>query len=235
MRGLIKAKNKIKMKKTLFIGIAVMATILSSCGSKKGTSIKTETDSLSYAIGTELGNMGFQFDSTMDVEYVVAGVREVFAKKPSMTREQANAFIQEYMTVGVARKNDQASKEFLAEKAKESGAVKSETGLVYKIDAPGAEPKVQMGDSVEVHYVLSLPNGQKLQSSKDRGQTYNFRVTEDGNIKGFTEGLLQLGEGGKTMLYIPYELGYGEAGNQMGGIGPKQALQFEVEVVKVVK
>lgn len=223
------------MKKTIFIGIALMAVVLSSCGSKKGASIKTETDSLSYAIGTELGNMAFQFDSTMDVEYVVAGVREVFKKSPTMTREQANAFIQEYMTVGVARKNDKASKEFLAEKEKESGAVKSATGLVYKVEAPGAEPKVIMGDSVEVHYVLSLPNGQQLQSSKDRGQTYNFRVSEEGNIKGFTEGLMQVGEGGKATLYIPYELGYGEAGNQMGGIGPKQALQFEIEVVKVVK
>lgn len=223
------------MKKTIFIGIALMAVVLSSCGSKKGASIKTETDSLSYAIGTELGNMAFQFDSTMDVEYVVAGVREVFKKSPTMTREQANAFIQEYMTVGVARKNDKASKEFLAEKEKESGAVKSATGLVYKVEAPGTEPKVIMGDSVEVHYVLSLPNGQQLQSSKDRGQTYNFRVSEEGNIKGFTEGLMQVGEGGKATLYIPYELGYGEAGNQMGGIGPKQALQFEIEVVKVVK
>lgn len=223
------------MKKTIFIGVATMAAVLSSCGSKEGASIKTETDSLSYAIGTELGNMAFQFDSTMDVEYVVAGVKEVFAKKPTMTREQANAFIQEYMTVGVARKNDKASQEFLAEKAKVEGAVKSETGLIYKVETPGTEPKVQMGDSVEVHYVLSLPNGQKLQSSKDRGMTYNFRVSEEGNIKGFTEGLLQVGEGGKTTLYIPYELGYGEAGNQMGGIGPKQALQFDVEVVKVVK
>lgn len=222
------------MKKTLILGVIALGATLSSCGQMGSTSLKTDTDSLSYAIGTELGNMAFQFDSTLSVDVVVAGVRDVFKKNPTMTREQANAYIQEYMTVGIAKKNDKASKEFLAEKEKE-GAKKTANGLVYKVENPGADAKVQLGDSVEVHYVLSLPNGQMIQSSRDRGQTYNFRMTEDGNIKGFNEGVMLLGEGGKATLYIPYELGYGEMGNQMGGIGPKQALQYEIELVKVVK
>lgn len=222
------------MKKLLILGAVVLGTTLSSCGKMGSTTLKTDTDSLSYAIGTELGNMAFQFDSTMNVDIVIAGVKDVFKKNPTMTREQANAFIQEYMTVGVAKKNDKASKEFLAAKEKE-GAKKSATGLVYKIDAPGATPTAVMGDSVEVHYVLSLPNGQMIQSSRDRGQTYNFRIKEGGNIAGFNEGVMLLGQGGKAMLYIPYELAYGENGNQMGGIGPKQALQYEIEIVKVIK
>lgn len=223
------------MKKSLILGAAaVTAALVVSCGTKSGSSIKTEMDSLSYAIGTEVGNMAYQFDSTMNVDYVIAGVKEVFAKKPAMTREEANMFIQEYMTVGMARKNDKASVEYLDKMAKQDGAVKSESGLVYKVSNPGAE-KIQMGDSVELHYVLSLPNGQVLQSSKDANRTYNFRVTEGGNIQGFTEGIMQVGQGGQVTLYIPYELAYGENGNPMAGIGPKQALQFEVDIVKVEK
>ena len=48
-------------------------------------------------------------------------------------------------------------------------------------------------------------------------------------IKGWTEGLSFLGEGGKAELYIPYELAYGERGTR--GIDPKSALVFEVEVL----
>jgi FKBP-type peptidyl-prolyl cis-trans isomerase FkpA/FKBP-type peptidyl-prolyl cis-trans isomerase FklB len=50
-------------------------------------------------------------------------------------------------------------------------------------------------------------------------------------IKGWTEGLLYLKEGGKAMLYIPSELAYGDKGQ--GPIGPDETLIFEVELVKI--
>ena len=52
-------------------------------------------------------------------------------------------------------------------------------------------------------------------------------------MKGWTEGLQLVGEGGKIQLYIPAELGYGQ--RNMGKIGPNSVLIFDVDVVKVGK
>ena len=52
-------------------------------------------------------------------------------------------------------------------------------------------------------------------------------------IKGWTEGLGLLGEGGKATLYIPAKLGYGDRGTR--GIAPNSTLIFDVEVLKIGK
>ena len=60
-----------------------------------------------------------------------------------------------------------------------------------------------------------------------------IRLTLNRVIPGWTEGMQLIGEGGKAVLYIPAELGYGEQGNQ--AIAPNSALIFDVEMTKVGK
>lgn len=216
--------------KKLFIlaaaGVAATAT-MTSCG-QGSAKLTTDMDSLAYAIGTDIGNMAFGFDSTLNPDILAAAVKDVYAKKGQMKREEAVAFIQEYMTVGMARKNAKAGQEFIA-KAVKDGADTTATGLAYKIDNKGGDRKVALGDSIYVKYTLSLPNGQELEKSDEPVAMF---LKEPYLIKAWLEGLPLVGEGGKITLYTPASLAYGEQGNR--GIGPNQALKFDVEVVKVV-
>lgn len=216
--------------KKLFIlaaaGLAAAAT-MTSCG-QGSAKLVTDTDTLAYAIGLDLGNMAFRFDSTLNADILAAAVKDVYAKKGQMKHEEAVAFIQEYMTVGLARKNAKAGKEFIA-KAVKDGADTLASGLAYKIDAKGSDRKVALGDSIYVKYVLSLPNGQQLEKAEEATP---MLLQEPYLIKAWLEGLPLVGEGGKITLFVPGNLAYGEQGNR--GIAPNQALKFDVEVVKVV-
>lgn len=215
------------MKKLFILAAASVASLsaMTSCG-QGNAKLTTYEDTLAYAIGTDLGSMAFQFDSTMNPDILAAAIKDVFTKKSAMTREEAGAFIQEYMTVGLARKNGAAGKKFIEEAVKD-GAQTLPSGLAYKIDKPGGDRKVALGDTITAKYVLSLPNGQELESSEEI-----FPLQEGSLIKGWLEGIPLIGEGGKIRLFVPGDLAYGPQG--YGRIAPNQALKFDIEVVKVV-
>jgi|GEM_PF-5588032 len=222
------------MKKVFFLTVAFAGIMLSSCGHSGSVSLKTDTDTMSYAFGIETARNAFEFDSTMNVDAYCSAFKEYFNKKGRMTPEQASSFIGEYMTTGRARKNAAAGEKWFAEVAKKKDVQKSESGLYYIIENAGSEPKIQMGDTVSVNYTLKTSDGSELQTTAGRSP-FKFTQSETATIKGFSEGILLLGNGGKAQLFIPWELGYGEQGMMQSPIGPKQALQFEIEVVDVKK
>lgn len=225
------------MKKVLLILVAAISLSTVSCG--YGGSIKTDQDSLAYALGIDIGtSLWNNVDSTLNADLICAGIQDAFAKKTDkMTSEQAQEYIRHYFTEVMPKKkaeaNEKLSQEFFDNAAKLSGVQKTQTGLMYVIENAGQGEKVALNDTITAHYVLSDASGKVLQSSKESGQPMTYTNTDGAMIKGFSEGVAMLSEGGKATLFIPYELAYGEQGNGM--IGPKQALKFEVEVIKVVK
>lgn len=96
----------------------------------------------------------------------------------------------------------------------------------------GTGAEATPGQKVSVHYTGWLTNGQKFDSSLDRGRPFEFQLGAGRVIKGWDQGVAGMRVGGKRKLTIPPELGYGErgAGNV---IPPNATLVFEVELLGV--
>jgi FKBP-type peptidyl-prolyl cis-trans isomerase FkpA len=108
----------------------------------------------------------------------------------------------------------------------------SKTGLKYAILTEGKDEKAKDGQQVSVHYTGWLEsNGQKFDSSVDRGQPFEFKLGAGQVIKGWDEGVKGMKVGEKRQLVIPAHLGYGPrgAGNV---IPPNATLIFDVELLK---
>jgi peptidylprolyl isomerase len=96
----------------------------------------------------------------------------------------------------------------------------------------GKGAAAKSGDTVSVHYVGTLADGTKFDSSRDRGQPFVFTLGKGQVIRGWDQGVVGMKVGGKRKLVIPPALAYGDHG--MGGaIPPNSTLTFEVELMDV--
>ncbi len=110
--------------------------------------------------------------------------------------------------------------------------VVTESGLQYFDLAQGTGSTPDKGQTAVVHYTGWLTDGNKFDSSIDRGQPFSFPVGERRVIRGWDEGVSQMKVGGKRILVIPPELGYGDRG--AGSVIPPGAtLVFEVELLEI--
>jgi peptidylprolyl isomerase len=118
----------------------------------------------------------------------------------------------------------------------EEQMTKSPTGLQFKDTQVGTGATPKIGQTAVMHYTGWLYNngekGKKFDSSRDRGQPFEFPLGQGQVIKGWDEGVEGMKVGGKRTLVIPPELGYGARG--AGGVIPPNAwLIFDVELVGV--
>jgi FKBP-type peptidyl-prolyl cis-trans isomerase FkpA len=198
---------------------------------------KTEQEKTIYAIGVVLGRQLSVFSLTpAEFELVKQGLTDTMAgKTPVVDPDAYNPKIQE---LGNARRKAQgeklaaAGKEFIDKAAKEKGAVKTGSGLVYLSLKDGTGPAPAATDKVKVHYRGTLVDGKEFDSSYKRGQPAEFPL--NGVIKCWTEGLQMMKTGGKARMVCPPEIAYGERG--AGALIPPNAtLVFEVELLEVLK
>ena len=212
-----------------------------------GLELKDYKDSLSYALGYNIGknllnnitndSLNIDFDKLLSgFTGGVKGQNGVLSadeiQKVMLLFQQNLKAKEELKTQGVMMKNKEEGEAFLAENTKKEGIVTLPSGLQYKILKEGTGNIPKPSDTVKVHYTGKLIDGKVFDSSVQRGQPIEFPL--NGVIKGWTEGLQHIQEGGKIILYIPPELGYGKKGAG-GTIPPNATLIFEVELLKIVK
>src|SRR6184192_3699804 len=114
----------------------------------------------------------------------------------------------------------------------EGNEITTSSGLQYVDLTIGIGATAEAGQTVTVHYTGWLENGNKFDSSVDRGQPFSFPLGAGRVIKGWDEGVAGMKVGGKRTLVIPPELGYGARGAP-GAIPPNATLKFEVELLDV--
>ncbi len=123
-----------------------------------------------------------------------------------------------------------AANETINKAAKEKGAVKTSSGLVYKSIKDGSGKSPVASNTVEVNYRGTLPDGKEFDSSYKRNQSIQFPLT--GVIPCWTEGVQKMKVGGKAQLVCPPELAYGARGAG-SSVPPNATLIFEVELLGI--
>ena len=235
-----------------FAAAAVVAALAVSCNSSNEPKVDvekptaSEIDSVSYLIGVNFGSFlkGNNFAENLDqlnMAEVKKGMKAFleaegtpydpdFGEQFKINPNDMNRILSGFLSKKQAYKaavNLAKGKEFLAANAKKANVDTTASGLQYTIVAEGAAEKVAPQDTVWVNYKGTLLDGTVF----DENDSTKFVANRV--IKGWTEGLGLLGEGGKATLYIPADLAYGERGNR--NIEPNSTLIFDVEVLKVGK
>ncbi|MFN3588669.1 MAG: FKBP-type peptidyl-prolyl cis-trans isomerase [Spirosomataceae bacterium] len=220
-------------KITSIVAIAVVYSF--SSAAQTIVPLKTSVDSLSYAIGVNVGENLKRQGVNANVEVFAQAIKDVLAsRKLVISTEESNNFIQSYFEKEFARKanaNKTAGAKFLAENKVKPGIMTTASGLQYQILVAGTGEKPTSADRVKVHYQGSLLDGTIFDSSIKRGEPTTFGVTQV--ISGWVEALQLMPVGSKWKLFIPSELAYGPQGPP--SIGPDQLLIFEVELLEIVR
>ena len=202
----------------------------------KPIQLKNELDSVSYSLGSVIGqSMKSAGITQLNETLFLQAMKDALSGKEALfNQQQVNSIMQNYMMKAQqakAQKNLEEGKKFLAENSKKEGVVTLHSGLQYKILKEGEGQSPTINDQVTCHYRGTFIDGKVFDSSYDRGEPAQFPV--NGVIKGWTEALQLMKPGSKWMLYIPAELGYGD--QYVPGIEPNSVLIFEVELLSVEK
>jgi len=227
----------LKILSIVLMGGMLVASCNSSTSDSNADFSKGAVDSLSRAVGYSLASMVRQSNfGELNNDLVIKAYKELMGREEDPTQEDMmswnediTAFMQKKKVVEGER-NIKEGEAFLEENKTKEGVVVLPSGLQYKIIREGNEIRATATDTVEVHYVGTLIDGTEFDSSYSRNEMAKFPL--DRVIPAWTEGMQLVGEGGKIILYVPSELGYGAngAGN---AIGPNSTLIFEVEMNKV--
>jgi FKBP-type peptidyl-prolyl cis-trans isomerase FklB len=251
------------MMKKVLIFLAVAVLFVTSCkitqAQKSETAVKkeitkadlkTEDDKVSYSIGFSMGSAFKKDELKMNLEVFQKGIEDGFKggkqilneqeikqtmtalQQKMMAKKQAEQMKQREERKKQGEANKEKGKKFLEENKAKQGIVTLESGLQYKIlkKGTGASPKAT--DSVKCHYKGTTIDGKEFDSSYKRGQPATLALNRV--IKGWTEGLQLMKEGGKWQFFIPSELAYGNRG-AVPNIGPNEVLIFEVELLGIEK
>jgi FKBP-type peptidyl-prolyl cis-trans isomerase FkpA len=181
-----------------------------------------ELDSMSLRAIPE----GLKGNKEVRFEIVLVDIKSDEEIQAEQQKAAAEAEVAKAQGVEIATMLNQTINDYKANKLGDR-LKKTASGLEYVILQPGTGAPLKDGDMVQTHYYGVLEStGKMFDNSYDRGQRMPFPVGQ--LVPGFNEGMQLIGRGGKGVLFIPYNLAYGEAEN--GPIPAKSDLVFYVDL-----
>ncbi|MDR2064881.1 MAG: FKBP-type peptidyl-prolyl cis-trans isomerase [Prevotellaceae bacterium] len=226
------------MKQILILFITSLLFTTMSCAQNTNKKLQTETakqdaNHVSYAIGIDVGsNLKNLNIEDFDIDKFVEGLKAMYYDDGKIDLEANRTVIQDFMTAMQAKRNEKnkaEGKAFLEKNRNEPGVITTESGLQYKIEREGTGEYPAAESEIEVTYRGTLIDGREFDANEKINLSLN-RV-----IKGWTEGIQKISEGGKIKLFIPEDLAYGERSFQGTILEPYSTLIFEIELLKIIK
>lgn len=239
------------MKILKVFAIFSAAALMVACGTPKTEGSKEvrdllpskgETDTTSYMLGVNFGLVMTQNNfGDLNMDMLRKGMKDAmnakngqpmdseFVKQFSIDPTELNSIINGYLQKRMAyqgalnkEKGDSFRRDFFVKNSADSTA----SGIVYKIQDSGSSVMATSDrDTVKVNYRGTTIDGKEF----DKGEAISFPLNRV--IRGWTEGMKLVGEGGSITLVIPANLAYGERGNR--NIDPNATLVFDVDLLEV--
>lgn len=233
--------------------VGTVSLLLTAClepvgnSHQKKTSLTSERDRYSYALGAHFANQAYAQLVTrdsldVDLDVFEQAFRERFAQdsahylmNDSVVFETLNELSRKSQEERLKKDSIAAEKslaeqtEFLEKNKIAEGVIVTESGLQYKVLKEGQGDSPTDSSMVSVHYTGTLLSGKKFDSSYDRGTPMEFPVKAV--IPGWVEMLKLMKPGEKVMAWVPSDLGYGK--RTMREIPANSLLVFEMELLEV--
>lgn len=216
------------------IGYCVLALALTQAVTGRAQVLKSASDSVSYALGIDVGSSLASNGVSIIPESFLKGLNDgVQGSSRLIGQEEGIRIIKAAFAKAAEEKASLMKKEettFFESIKNKAGVQHLSDGLYYEVLKEGSGAKPTATDEVTVHYKGALANGKVFDSSYDRGEPIDLGL--DRVIRGWQLGIPLMSVGAKYRLYIPSELGYGERGAG-GDIPPYSALVFEIELLGI--
>lgn len=208
----------------------------------------TPAEELGYAIGFRIGQriiadhraMGTPLDPAALARGLADAVRDAppqldeagFRRVLTAFEQQMEAKDRDLAArmAEAGKKNLAAGRAFLAANAKQPGVVALPSGLQYTVLKEGPGPKPTLDDVVEARYRGTHVDGSEFDGTEPGGEPASFPLR--GVVPGWQEALPLMKVGSKWRIWLPPELGYGDAGSPPA-IEPNEVLVFEIELVGI--
>ncbi len=222
--------------------LAVLATLVSlampaAARAAAPPPLKTDEERTLYALGEVAARSFKELNlSAKELEFVKRGLSDALTpgKKPEVDPAAYEKKVQEFAMKRMQASADahkQAGTRYLEQAAKEKGAQKTATGLIYFPEKEGTGPSPKPEDTVKVNYTGKLTDGTVFDASAQHGGPAEFPVNRV--IPCWSQGLQLMKVGGKARLVCPSDLAYGDR-----GAPPKipggSVLVFDVELLEIV-
>ena len=215
---------------------AALALALLAPAASRAQAPKNEEEKILYAMGLVASQSFQDFNlSPRELEMVKRGLTDALSGRKAQVdlpayEQKVQEFARKRLAASAqARKEKQKS--FADEVARQKGAERTASGLVYLPLKAGEGDGPKATDVVKVHYEGKLTDGRVFDSSYKRDQPAEFPL--NGVIPCWTEGLQKMKVGGKARLICPSSIAYGDQGRP--GIPGGATLAFEVELLQIVR
>ncbi len=219
------------------LGLTFLLVALTAPVKAQEAEPKSEDQKVFYLLGASLGqNLSIFSPSRAELGFVKQGLDDYIEGKklkvdPAVYNPKIRALAEKRQASKAAVEKKKGA-EYAAAAAKEKGAVKEKSGLVFipLVEGKGNSPKAS--DRVKVHYEGTLVDGTVFDSSVKRGTPAEFPL--GGVIPCWTEAVQKMKPGGKAKLICPSSIAYGDSGRppQIPG---GATLVFEVQLLEILK